>query len=256
MLIEERLEKLLKIVNDRGSITAKEAGSILKVSNDTIRRDFIRLSKMGLILRTHGGIISKKNTIYEYSTKPNGKIQNHYDNKVLIARQAVSLIQNGETIILDGGTTTFEIAKLLGNFQDLTVLTYGLNIAYETCKYDNVSTIIFGGMVSSKSMAVLGPDAAAMIRNYHGDKLFLAVNAMTIEKGLMTPNRMQADLKKELIKITNEVIVVADSSKINKTALFTFCSINDISQLITDAEADQEFLEEFKNRNIKVFIAK
>ena len=105
-------------------------------------------------------------------------------------------------------------------------------------------------------MAVLGSDAAAMIRNYHGDKLFLAVNAMTIEKGLMTPNRMQADLKKELLKITNEVIVVADSSKINKTALFTFCSINDISVLITDAEADQEFLEEFKNRNIKVFIAK
>jgi DeoR family fructose operon transcriptional repressor len=255
LLIEERLEEILKIVNERGSITAKDAGKILDVSNDTIRRDFIRLAKMGLVLRTHGGILSKKNAIYEYGSRINDTLMNHHDKKEAIAHKALSLIHNDETIILDGGTTTFEIAKLLGTFENLTVLTYGLNIAHETSQYDHISTIIFGGIISKKSMAVLGPDAVAMIKNYHADKLFLAANAMTPEKGLMTPNRMQADIKKELIKISNEVIVVADSSKINKTALFSFCSFDEINAFITDKEADPQFLNWLSNRNIDVMKA-
>ena len=144
MLIEERLEEILKIVNEKGSITAKGACTFLNVSNDTIRRDFIRLSNMGLVLRTHGGVISKKNAIYEYDEKIYDKTPDYYEKKILIAKKAVSLINNSETIILDGGTTTFVIAKYLGEIQNLTVLTYGLNIAYETTGYDNISTILFG----------------------------------------------------------------------------------------------------------------
>jgi DeoR/GlpR family transcriptional regulator of sugar metabolism len=256
LLIEERLEEILKIVNHKGSITANDACAILKVSNDTIRRDFIRLSQMGLVLRTHGGIVSKKNAIYEYGLKTGDKNLNNHDKKASIAKQAVSIIHNGDTIILDGGSTTLEIAKLLCNFQDLTLLTYGLDIAYETSRCENISTIIFGGIVNNRSMAVLGPDAVSMIRNYHSDTLFLAANAMNLEKGLMTPNRMQADIKKELIKIANKVVVVADSSKINKTALFAFCPLDNVSTLITDECADHRFVEELKNRGVEVIFAR
>jgi DeoR family fructose operon transcriptional repressor len=210
---------------------------------------------MGLVLRTHGGIVSKKNAIYEYGFKTGDKNLNNHDKKVSIAKQALSLIRDGDSIILDGGSTTLEIARLLADFHDVTLLTYGLDIAYETSRYENISTIIFGGIVNKRSMAVLGPDAVGMIRDYHSDTLFLAANAMNLEKGLMTPNRMQADIKKELIKITNKVIVVADSSKINKTALFAFCSFDDISTLITDDSADLQFIEEVENRGIEVIRA-
>ncbi|MBN1506574.1 MAG: DeoR/GlpR transcriptional regulator, partial [Sedimentisphaerales bacterium] len=225
MLIEERLEGLLKAVNDRRSITVQEACRLFNLSRDTVRRDFIRLSEMGLVMRTHGGIVSRKNAIYEYASRvENALVQNH-GQKEAIARRAVALISQGDSIILDGGTTTYEIAKLLGEYTDLTVLTYGLNIAFELAKYEHISAILFGGILSRQAMAILGPDSIAMIRNYHANKLFLAANAVTLDKGLMTPNRLQADVKKELVKIANEVIVVADSSKINKTALFAFCAL-------------------------------
>jgi DeoR/GlpR family transcriptional regulator of sugar metabolism len=255
MLIEERLEEILKIVNNRGSITAKKACTVLNVSNDTIRRDFIRLANMGLVQRTHGGIISKKNAIYEYAARASDRALNNREKKVSIAQEAIQLINEGDTIILDGGTTAFEMAKLLGGFRNLTVLTYGLNCAYELTQHENISTIIFGGIVSNQSMAALGPDAVNMIRHYHADKLFLAANAMTIVKGLMTPNRMQADIKKELIKIANDVIVIADSSKINKTALFAFCSFEDISTLVTDENADEHFRHELEQKGIRVIIS-
>ncbi len=255
LLIEERLEEILKIVNSKGSITAREASRVLDVSNDTIRRDFIRLADTGLVLRTHGGIISKKNAIYEYAARVRDRAINNREKKLSIAREAIKLIDEGDTIILDGGTTTYEMAKLLGSFRDLTVLTYGLNCAYESSQHENISTIIFGGIISNQSMAALGPDAVNMIRQYHGDKLFLAANAMTIGKGLMTPNRMQADIKRELIKIANEVIVVADSSKINKTALFTFCSFEDITTLVIDENAESHFTHELEQRGISVLIA-
>jgi len=255
VLIEERLEEILKIVNKRGSITAKEACTVLDVSTDTIRRDFIRLSNMGLVQRTHGGIISKNNAIYEYAARARDRALNNRKQKESIAQEAVQLIHEGDTIILDGGTTAYEMAKLLGGFRNLTVLTYGLNCAYELSQHEHISTIMFGGIISNRSMAALGPDAVNMIRHYHADKLFLAANAMTIGKGLMTPNRMQADIKKELIKIAHDVIVIADSSKISKTALFTFCSFGDISTLVTDKNADEHFTRELEQKGIRVIIS-
>jgi len=255
MLIEERLEELLKVVNEKRSLTVTEACKIFNLSRDTVRRDFIRLSQMGLVMRSHGGIISTKNTIYEYASKVDSALLQHMDKKQAIARRAMTLIGEGDSIILDGGTTTYQIAKLLGSFSSLTVLTYGLNIAFELAKYEKISTIVFGGILSHQAMAILGPDAIAMIHNYHADKLFLAANAVTLEKGLMTPNRLQADVKRELIKIANELIVVVDSSKVNKTALFAFCSLNDVSTFIIDKEADPQFTRQLEDRGVKVLLA-
>jgi len=255
VLIEERLEEILKIVNEEGSITVNQAANKLNVSIDTIRRDFIRLNNKGLVKRTHGGIVSKQNTIYEYSTKKDISPINNMEKKIRIAKKASSLIADGDTIIFDGGTTTYELSKQLGPFQNLTLLTYGLNIACELTQTTDISIIIFGGMISKSSMAILGPDAVEMIKHYRGDKLFLAANAVDIEKGLMTPNRMQADIKKELIKIANEIIVVADSTKLHKTALFSFCNFDVISKFVIDSEADSEFIECLQDKGIDVIIA-
>ena len=254
MLIEERLEEILKIVNEEGSITVNKAANKLNVSIDTIRRDFIRLNNKGLVKRTHGGIVSKQNTIYEYGAKKETSSINNIENKIKIAKMASSLISDGDTIILDGGTTTYELSKCLNSFQELTLLTYGLNIACELSQNDSISTIIFGGIISNPAMAVLGPDAVEMIKHYRADKLFLAANAIDIEKGLMTPNRMQADIKKELIKIANEIIVVSDSSKFYKTALFSFCNFDVISKVVTDSRADSEFINSLKLKGIEVLL--
>jgi DeoR family fructose operon transcriptional repressor len=255
MLIEERMEELLKLVNAQGSLTVLEASTALQVSPDTIRRDFTRLSSKGLTKRTHGGIISRKNAIYEYTQAGSDTVTENLEKKQSIAEKAASLIREGESIILDGGTTTFEIAKRLEHFQQLTILTYGLNIACETSRHSHLSTILFGGIIQGDAMSALGPDAVYMIRHYHGDRLFLAANGVSLDNGLMTPNRMQADIKKELLLRTNQTIAVADSSKLGKTALFSFCQLDAIDLFITDDRADPAFITELNDRGINVLLA-
>ena len=253
MFIEERLERIIKLLNKNGKLTVHEANNLLGVSEDTIRRDFTRLTKMGMVIRTHGGIMSKKTVSFDPTL--NERIVKNRKEKILVAKKAVSLINNSETIILDAGTTTEEIAKLLQDFEDLTILTDALNIAVHTIKYSNIKTILFGGEIRNTTLSVIGPDAVDMIKHYHADKLFLAASAISIDKGLMTPSRMEAEIKKELINIANRIIVVADSSKINATALYSFCSVNDINTFITDFNAENEFTNELKNLGIEVLIA-
>ncbi|MHA1395993.1 MAG: DeoR/GlpR family DNA-binding transcription regulator, partial [Promethearchaeota archaeon] len=143
MFIEERLEKIIKLLNERGKLSVHEVNKLLRVSEDTIRRDFKRLSKMGMVIRTHGGIMSKRSVSFDPTLKE--RIIKNHKEKILIAKKAVTLINDSETIILDAGTTTEEIAKLLQNYKNLTILTDALNIAVNTVKYSNVKTILFGG---------------------------------------------------------------------------------------------------------------
>jgi len=249
------MEEILKIVNARGSITVAEAAEKLGVSPDTVRRDFIRLTENGLVRRSHGGIVSIQNTIYGYPAQQGESESRNRKAKQKIAKKAVSFIKNGSTIILDGGTTTLELAKLAGQFQPLTVLTYGLNIAYEIARFDNITTILFGGIVSNESYAALGPDTVHMIRQYQADTLFLGANALHFERGLMTPNRMQADIKRELLKIADNIIVLADSTKINKSALFAFCSFQEITTFITDENIDEPYQLKLEELGIDIVIA-
>lgn len=253
MFIEERLEKILKLVSEKERLTIKDVSSILGVSNDTIRRDFIRLAKDNLVMRTHGGIISKSNVLFDPSLEE--KVIKHKEEKELIAKEASSLIADSEIVIINAGTTTERIVKYLSNIKNLTVLTSGLNIAIKTIKYDNITTISIGGTIRNKTLSVVGPDSINMIKNYHADKLFIGISAISMEKGLMTPNRMEAELNNALIKIATEIIVVSDSSKINKTSLYSFGTVEDISVFITDNNADIDFINNLKKRNKKVIIA-
>ena len=251
MFIEERLEKILQLVQQKEKITVKEANEYLEVSADTVRRDFARLSQKGLVLRTHGGIMARESVSFDPGM--NAKIIKHQREKENIAKLAATLVQDSEIIIVDSGTTTEKIVKHVADLKDLTVLTDALNIAVESTKR-NINTIILGGIIRNSTLGITGPDAVEMIRHYHADKLFLGISALSISKGLMTPNRMEAEIKKELIKIANEVIVVADSSKINSTALYSFSSMADISVLITDKNADKIFVDNLEEMNIRVLI--
>lgn len=253
MFIEERLEKILRLVSEKERLTVKEVSSILGVSNDTIRRDFTRLAKDNLVMRTHGGIISKSNVLFDPSLEE--KVIKHKEEKELIAREASSLITDSEVIVINAGTTTERIIKYLSNTKNLIILTSGLNIAIKAIKYDNITTIIIGGTVRSKTLSVVGPDSINMIKNYHADKLFAGISAISIKKGLMTPSRMEAEINQELIKIADEVIIVSDASKINKTSLYSFGTVEDISVFITDNNADIDFINDLKKRNKKVIVA-
>ena len=252
MFIEERLNKILQLVQDKSRVTVIEATEYLGVSADTIRRDFRRLSDKGLVIRTHGGIMSKESVSFDPGMSE--KFIQHQHEKEAIAKKASELVENSEIIILDAGTTTERIVKYLGEKKDITVLTDGLNIAVETTRR-NIQTIILGGNIRNSTLGITGPDTIAMIEHNHADKLFLGVSAVSTSNGLMTANRMEAEVKKSLIKSANQVIVVADHSKMRKTAFYGFGSLEDVDILVTDGGTEADYVQELQDLDIQVLLA-
>lgn len=254
MFIEERLNKILHNVMMKKRLTVKGASQLLHVSMDTVRRDFDKLAKRNMVQRTHGGIIALDTIVLKEFTF-NERKEKYQAEKMRIAEEAAKLIKNNDIIILDSGTTTLEITKYLRNFEQLTILTNSLNVAVESVKYPQHTTIILGGNLRTGTLSIIGPDTVNFCKNYHADKLFLSVSAISIEKGVMNPNRIEAETKKGLIEIANEVIVVTDSTKINKTALYSFGSINVMSTLITDKNSEEDFIRAVEKLGISVIIA-
>ena len=252
MFIEERLNKILALVLEQNSVTVKDASDFLAASADTIRRDFDRLAQKGLVIRTHGGIMSKASVSFDPGLED--KVIQHRKEKEAIAKRAAALINDGETIVLDAGTTTERIVAYLGDTKGLTVFTDGLNIALQTTSR-NIPTIILGGNVRATTLCVTGPDAVEMIRHYHFDKVIIGVSAVSIARGLMTANRMEAEIKKDLIEVANQVIVVADHSKIQRTSYCCFAPLEKMGTLVTDRRADPEFVKMLQDKNITVLLA-
>ncbi len=250
--IEERLSKILSLLQEKSRLTVKEVSEYLGVSADTIRRDFGRLAEKGLVLRTHGGIMSKESVTFDPSITE--RIVKYQDEKEAIARKTAGLIADSEIVIIDAGTTTEKVVKWIANKHNITVLTDALNIAVEATRRD-ITTIILGGIIRNSTLGITGPDAVEMIRHYHADKLIMGVSAISIAKGLMIPNRMEAEIKKALVEIANQVIVVADHSKIRKTALYSFAALEEIDMFVTDKAADADFLRELQSYDIEVLIA-
>ncbi|TVQ38546.1 MAG: DeoR/GlpR transcriptional regulator [Spirochaetaceae bacterium] len=254
MFVEQRLDQFLQALGARGSITVDQAAELAGVSQDTVRRDFNRLAERGLALRTHGGIMTRDNYVHD-STIRERRIQ-HAAQKAAIARAAAALVVDNETIALDGGTTTFGVIAHLSPAASLTLITYSLDAAIEVARRPNMSAIVLGGVVREPTLSVVGPDAMAMVRTFHANTFLLGANAVSLEFGLMTPNRMEAELKTALIAISDRVVLLVDSSKINKRALVTFGSLDSVTTLVTDAGADPQFCEQLRQKGTQVIIAR
>ena len=175
--------------------------------------------------------------------------------KAAIARAAAALVVDNETIALDRGTTTFCVIEHLRAHLTLTVITYSLDAAIEIARRPNMSAIVLGGLVHEPTLSVVGPDAMAMVGNFHANTLLLGANGVSLELGLMTPDRMEAELKTALIGISDRVVLLADSSKIHKRALVTFGSLKAVTTMVTDSGADPSFLEQLRQSGIEVIIA-
>jgi DeoR/GlpR family transcriptional regulator of sugar metabolism len=252
MFIEERLENVLALLNQKGRLTVQECVELLNVSADTIRRDFNRLELDGLVTRTYGGIIPLERKSFDPSMTE--KAPKNQEEKMAIAKTAAGLIADEESIIIDAGSTTEKLVGFIGGIKNLKIITDALNIAVASCQ-KGFETIILGGVIRNETFSIIGPDAVSMMKNYHADKLFLGVTTVSLETGMMVPNRMEAEIKKELIKIANQVIVLADHTKLGKTGFYSMGSLHDVDILITDSGADKEFLEKIGQQGVEVLIA-
>jgi DeoR family transcriptional regulator of aga operon len=249
--LEERRRKIRGLLEERAQITVVELAEQFSVSAVTIRADLVALDEIGALVRVHGGALPRR----ESDELPIDIKQNmRRAEKLRIAAAAVAHIREGETVLLDSGTTTAEIAKLIRGlkFESLNVITNALNIAVMLASVSFINLIIPGGVLRRRSWSLSGPPAENAMRELQADTLFLGVDSLDPEVGLMTPHVLEAQLNAQMIRIARKVIAVTDSSKLLRRNLSVISPVDTVDLLITDKGADARAIEAIRARNVEV----
>lgn len=246
-----RRSRILEELDTNGQVNVNELSAALGVSEVTIRNDLDKLEKNNLLVRAHGGAFKANNVALPVTEKK--KI--NLEVKRRIGKYAISLINEDDSIILDSGTTTFEITNNLGGFKRLTVISNALDIVNNLAQYENLEVFMPGGYLKEFSMSLVGPMAERNLRQLYCNKLFLGVDGIKTGHGIFTHHMEEAYLNQIMIEIAEEVIVVADSSKFEKSGLAFICGFDKINAIITDNGLPEAKREELRKNNVNVIIA-
>ena len=248
----ERRTKILDILRQEGSIKISDLAELFNDINiSTLRRDLNGLEKEGLLKKVYGGAILQEERIPELSLLK--KKVSFIEQKKRIADRAVQMIENGDTISLDPGTTTMEIARCLKTKQALTVVTNAINIAYELSYCRGITVNLTGGILRN-FYSLHGPLAEQSISNMFVSKAFLGTSGLSISKGLTDPCLLSAQIKSSMINSANELIIVTDHSKIGKIEFASVASVEVINKLIVDDGISPEDVKAFEEKGIEVII--
>jgi len=232
MLIEERRQHILSLIQKDGRVLVDELSSNLGLSKITIRKDLDYLEAKQLLARTHGGALAMgagaltDPTLYE-------KEKVHHEEKVRIAKAAAAMVSEGQCILLDSGSTTFEVARALTSFRRLTIITNALNIATELAS-SPFEVILLGGTLRRNSLSVVGPIAEDMLRELHVDILFLGVDGFDTRLGLTTPNILESRVNRAMIHAAEKVVAVCDHTKFKRKSLSLITEPTAVHHVITD----------------------
>ncbi len=248
----ERRAKILDILNKEGQVRVQDISRIYNISEVSVRNDFAQLEQKKLLIRTRGGAIKPQPVNYDIDIDQ--KIKKNFKAKQRIGKRAAELINDGDTIILDSGSTTLEIAKNLSKFKELNVITNSLYIIDQLLNADNINIIVPGGNLRGKSRSMVGSLAEQNLQNFYCDKAFLGVDGIDANYGISTPTIEEALLGRVMINIAREVIIVTDSSKFEKRSFAFISPINDINTVITDSDIPANEKTTLEKANIKCLI--
>jgi DeoR/GlpR family transcriptional regulator of sugar metabolism len=253
MLPNQRKEKIIEMLKEDGSAKVTELARIFKVTEVTIRQDLEKLETEGLIIREHGGAYLKNvaDQVQSFSLAN----QENLDKKAIIAQKCLDFIEDGDTIILDSGSTTTEIAKLLRGHKNLTVITNALNIALLLGVEPNIEVIMTGGEFKPPTLSLTGQKAADFFKGLNVQKLFLATAGISLKSGLTYPSISDLVVKKAMIEAAETTYLVADSTKMGKNALASLGALSLIDYIITDAGIEEKHKQVFKDNEIELIIA-
>ncbi|HWO98558.1 MAG TPA: DeoR/GlpR family DNA-binding transcription regulator [Bacillus sp. (in: firmicutes)] len=250
---EERKRRIMEYIREKSRASVPELAQFCNVSGSTIRRDLKELEEEKLLRRTHGGAISLQNVNFEPTFDE--KEDKFQAEKKAIARKAMEFIEEEDTILLDSGTTTFQLVKELHAFSRLTVVTNSLVFAQELQDVPGIEVVIVGGNVRKETCALVGPIAESTLSMIRADKAFIATNGFEVEGGLTTPNLVEAATKRKMIEMSKQVILLADHSKAEKTTFAKFAEIDKIDKCIMDAYTPKSFVKKLEEAGVDVYLA-
>ena len=256
MLVEERRRHILDILDQAKRVTVRELADTFSVSAVTVRGDLEALAQMGALVRSHGGAVKPLSPAPDLPISLKERLR--HSQKAQIGAVAAGMIRDGETVIFDSGTTTAAVAKCVAGLRlnSLTVITNALNIALDLASLPNVRIIMLGGIVRGAALSLVGPHAEQALSNLNADRVFLGVDGIDPEVGLTTPDVFEAQLSALMIRVSREVVAVADSSKFMHRSLSVIARLDAMHKLVTDEGIPSNMLDSLHAAGVEVIIAK
>jgi len=251
MIVEERRQKVLDLVSERGFVGLAELAKELDASESTIRRDLDYWDSHGLIKRTHGGAAFRDDAPGMPALED--RTSREIEEKKQIAQAAAARIQNGDSILIDGGTTTLELAKLLVG-RPLQIVTNSLPIANLFASSRETDLVILGGYVYPRTGVALGPLTIRMLEDMHVHQAIMGVGGLTA-KGLFNSNLLLVETERAMMRSADELVVLADHTKIGRLALTFLCQLADVDTLIVDAKIQAEQRALIEQADVRLIVA-
>ncbi len=256
MLAESRRLQIIDFLSSAGNgvVSVSALAQALGVSEMTVRRDLNWLEQHSILTRVHGGAIAfRSDATQAQDEKPFGiRLNDASPQKKSIGWAAAELVQDGDRIILDAGTTTQQVARNLGNKNKLTVITNNIPISAELSRYEQIETILLGGHLKHQELCTIGPMVKQALAILSVDKCFLSAAGFTIQHGASDPDMREVEVKQAMIQASGEVILVADSSKYGVVALVKICLLKSVHKIVTDDAISSQAVAELEAEGIQV----
>ena len=250
MALNRRRLKILDMIREDGHAKVQDLSRIFNVTEVTIRQDLEALEQEGFVQREYGGAFLKDVGSFAKTGKLFNQI--HLEEKQIIAKKAVQFIAEGDSIILDSGSTTTEIAKLLMDFHELNVITNSLNIALILGENHGINLIVTGGEFKAPTLSLSGTMAAAAFKDIHVNKLFLATAGISDDLKLTYPSISDLVVKRAMIDAADKVFLVADSSKMGVSAFANLGTISLVDTVIADDNIPMAAIEKLKAKGLEI----
>ncbi len=253
MLAAQRQQRILDMLLKSGAVSTTRAARALDVSEETARRDFEKLESDGLLSRSHGGAVRLNDSHRDLPL--DSRESTNIAEKKALARSALTLLQAGDSVFFDASSTVFHLARLLPNM-DLTVLTPALKVAVELARRPAIRVILSGGTVGHSSLSCQGDLAAASLERCYVKTAFFSCRGVDANRGLSEANIEQADLKRKMMGLAGQTILLADHSKTGVKSSWFFAKLSDVDVFITDRKPGRAVIQALKAGGAKLMLSK
>lgn len=251
--IDARRKKILELLSQNGKVIISQLSSDLNATTVTIRNDLDAMERDGLLERIPGGAVAKNKSFYQPGYE--NLLQVNSDCKQKIAAETAKIIQDGNTLFLNAGTTTYYVAAALKQHKNLNIVTNSLSVAMELGQTPSFRVILLGGEINARYGFLCGGDAQQQLAKYKADYAILSLDGVSAKGGITTYHADEAIITQMMVEQAKELIVVADHSKMGHEGFSLICDFKSVDILVTDKQADKQTIEDAHDAGIKVYLA-